>query len=246
MALRESFVEILSTQDRAIELARSGAEPGTRIVAQLQTGGRGRSDHRWASPIGGLYLSVILGPLGGGTPLLSLAVAAHLARGLSDRYSVRLGLKWPNDVVDVELARTPRKLAGVLVDNVVTSDGGRALVVGLGVNVRVPRDAFPPRLWPHVTSLSDHLPDPPRVEEVESVAHESVLSAHQVLTTPAGERDTVEACRGLLVGVGREAWIDGHRAGRITSLGPDGELWLEGDAGRIAVRSGELRWGAEA
>ena len=46
-----------STSDRAKELAMKGADHGTVVVAVTQTGGRGRKDHSFFSPEGGLYMS---------------------------------------------------------------------------------------------------------------------------------------------------------------------------------------------
>ena len=60
MELREYYDELPSTQQRAIVLARAGAPEGTHVVAGRQRRGRGRLDHTWSSPDGGLYLSTIV------------------------------------------------------------------------------------------------------------------------------------------------------------------------------------------
>lgn len=52
MGPREFYEVVDSTQDRAIELARSGAAEGTLVVARTQRLGRGRLDHGWWSPAG--------------------------------------------------------------------------------------------------------------------------------------------------------------------------------------------------
>src|SRR5918998_2019391 len=51
-----------STQERASELAHAGTPHGTLVVAEVQTGGRGRLRRRWGSPKGGLWMSLVLRP----------------------------------------------------------------------------------------------------------------------------------------------------------------------------------------
>ena len=56
------YESLKSTSDKAKELAVTGASHGTVIVAATQTGGRGRKDHSFFSPEGGLYMSIVLKP----------------------------------------------------------------------------------------------------------------------------------------------------------------------------------------
>ena len=142
---REWHPEIASTQDRAVALARAGAPAGTRVVAGRQTQGRGRLDHAWASPAGGLYLSLVLPSPPAHETLLPLALGAHLAREIECRYGVALALKWPNDLLWVEGGAPPRKVAGILVDRVPTPTGTWAAVAGIGINVS-PEASLPPGL----------------------------------------------------------------------------------------------------
>ncbi len=54
---------LASTNDEAARLARQGAPHGTVVLAEAQTGGRGRLGRAWHSPPGeGLYLSAVLRP----------------------------------------------------------------------------------------------------------------------------------------------------------------------------------------
>ena len=56
------FQNLESTSDKAKELAMKGAAHGTVVVAASQSSGRGRRDHSFFSPEGGLYFSVVLDP----------------------------------------------------------------------------------------------------------------------------------------------------------------------------------------
>ncbi len=237
---REFHDELGSTQDRAVARAREGAPAGTRVVARTQTSGRGRATRRWSSPPGGLYLSEIVTPPAEARSLFALAIGATLAEGLTDRYGIPLRLKWPNDLL-VPGPGGARKLAGILVDLVPSPTLGTAAVVGLGVNVaNDPRD-FPAEVRRRVAVLSDLLGTTVPVDEVEELAVGSIERSRNALDSPASRAALLETGRSLLYGVGRTALLDGKVAGRISTIGDDGELVLHDDRGPVAVRAGELR-----
>jgi BirA family transcriptional regulator, biotin operon repressor / biotin---[acetyl-CoA-carboxylase] ligase len=132
-----------STNADLLAAARAGAVPGTVLVAEEQTAGRGRLDRSWESqPGAALLFSVLLRPANvppasrGWLPLLTgVAVAAPLA--VTTGVDVRL--KWPNDVLAGPAARTSGgKLAGILAEQ-----AGDAIVVGIGLNVSAEQDELP-------------------------------------------------------------------------------------------------------
>jgi BirA family transcriptional regulator, biotin operon repressor / biotin---[acetyl-CoA-carboxylase] ligase len=238
---REFYEEIPSTQDRALELARAGAPQGTRVVAARQTQGRGRADHRWFSPGGGLHLSIVLASREPGETLLPLALGASLADALAGRSTSPLRVKWPNDVLAVPEGMRCRKLAGILVDLVPSPSLGSAAVAGIGVNVVVDPDAYPPVIRPNVVGLSELCDPPPTLVEVEREVVGAALSTAEALLRPAGRAAVLARCRALLWGVGRRATLDGAAVGRIVGLADDGALWVERDGDRVAIRAGDLR-----
>lgn len=136
-----------STNDRARELAEAGAPHGTVVTAAEQTAGRGRQGRAWTAPPGkALLYSAILRPLDERHLMLPLAVpiavceaAEELRRGLACR------IKWPNDVWVGE-----RKLAGVLIE--ARHQDGWA-VIGVGLNIDIRSEEFPPALRETATSL---------------------------------------------------------------------------------------------
>jgi BirA family biotin operon repressor/biotin-[acetyl-CoA-carboxylase] ligase len=100
------------------------------LVAEFQNAGRGRLDRYWTSPPrAGLTFSVLLRPE---TPIatwgwLPLLAGVALCEALSERTTVDVALKWPNDLLH---APTERKLAGILAQT-----SGPAVVIGIGLNV---------------------------------------------------------------------------------------------------------------
>lgn len=127
------------------ELLRLG-DPGPRarvLLAERQTGGRGRRGRSWASPLAAnLYLSVArrfdagLARLGG----LSLVAGIAVAEALHALGVERARLKWPNDLV-VTVDGRLHKLGGILVEGGGEYAGPARAVIGIGLNVRMPPGA---------------------------------------------------------------------------------------------------------
>ncbi|ACY47017.1 biotin--[acetyl-CoA-carboxylase] ligase [Rhodothermus marinus] len=141
-----------STQDELRAWAEAGAPEGAVVLAEQQTGGRGRRGRRWVSPPGaGLYFSVLLRPRLPLTDLLRLSLAAGVA--LAETAEVG-GLKWPNDL----LAPDGRKLAGVLVEADLRGEEVRYLLLGIGLNVHEAP------LPPEAACLETYRPDLRRVD----------------------------------------------------------------------------------
>ncbi|MCK7592240.1 biotin--[acetyl-CoA-carboxylase] ligase [Pseudomarimonas salicorniae] len=108
------------------------------LVVDAQTAGRGRQGRSWHSPPGAnLYLSLFARlplparALGG----LSLAVGIGVAETLRGLGAEEVGLKWPNDL----LARG-RKLGGILIEIAPGRDARSEVVMGLGLNLRLPAE----------------------------------------------------------------------------------------------------------
>jgi BirA family biotin operon repressor/biotin-[acetyl-CoA-carboxylase] ligase len=141
--------ELVSTNDRLKALAREGAVEWTVVLADVQTGGRGREGRGWASPAGGLYLSVLLRPRFSHVSILPLAAGVAVAEAAAE-LGVEAALKWPNDV---QLAG--RKLAGILAEAAGGPAGLEWVVVGIGVNVAVALSAFPVELRGTIASLAE-------------------------------------------------------------------------------------------
>lgn len=96
--------------------------PGTVVMAETQTAGRGRYGRTWQSPKGNLYMSLVLPDLGKNNLAIPFLTAVAVADSLP---GFGITLKWPNDVL-----LSGKKLAGILIEK-----GVDKLVVGIGVNV---------------------------------------------------------------------------------------------------------------
>jgi BirA family transcriptional regulator, biotin operon repressor / biotin---[acetyl-CoA-carboxylase] ligase len=136
-----------STNARARELVEAGAPHGTVVSADEQLAGRGRQGRSWTAPPGkALLYSAILQPLDERHLLLPVAVPLAVCATAEELQPViECKIKWPNDVW-VE----GRKLAGVLIE-AKPQDGWA--VIGVGLNLSITRDEFPPDLRETAISL---------------------------------------------------------------------------------------------
>ncbi|MDE1763923.1 MAG: biotin--[acetyl-CoA-carboxylase] ligase [Thaumarchaeota archaeon] len=128
------FDSMDSTQSFALKLAARSYENGSIIIARRQTRGRGRQDRKWASPSGGIWLSILLKPnfQVSQVSLFPMLTSLALAIAIEKVLKLRPKLKWPNDVT-----LNNKKVAGILVDASVESNQIDYLVIGIGINFRV-------------------------------------------------------------------------------------------------------------
>jgi BirA family biotin operon repressor/biotin-[acetyl-CoA-carboxylase] ligase len=181
------YHSIPSTQTLAKRLASSGVQPGTIVMADTQTHGRGRLGRHWSSPEGGLYASLIL-PL---TPLLSLNAGVAVAESLIE-LGITARLKWPNDVLV-----HGKKIAGILIET--RNDYG---IVGVGVNISTAP-------FPGSTCIAEHISVPVSgekllgriVQNLPDDVGERALDRYRSLSATIGKTVRVQTNDGDMVGV---------------------------------------------
>lgn len=131
-----------STNIEAMQLAFADAPEGTLVVADEQTGGRGRQGRTWHSPSGcGLYASVILRPdiAPNEAPIITLLTNVAAAEAVHEVTGILPVCKWPNDVLI-----NGCKVAGNLTESFLSGDVVGHVVSGVGINVRpLPKKLVP-------------------------------------------------------------------------------------------------------
>lgn len=121
-----------STNDLAKEMASAGKlKPAGLIVAERQTGGRGRFGRPWSSPPGGLWFSLVVRPEipVGAAARMPLLASVVIAAALKNLTGVDARIKWPNDILIRE-----KKVAGILTELAAELGQVDYLVVGIGLN----------------------------------------------------------------------------------------------------------------
>ena len=147
------FDTIESTNTTAKHLAREGAPQGTVLIADHQTGGRGRRGRSFHSPAGsGIYMSLILRPncLPSQIMHLTCAAAVALCDAVEESCGIRPGIKWTNDLVWGK-----RKLAGILTELGMTPQGTvDYAIIGIGINCCQQESDFPDEIRDIAGSLA--------------------------------------------------------------------------------------------
>jgi BirA family transcriptional regulator, biotin operon repressor / biotin---[acetyl-CoA-carboxylase] ligase len=130
-----SYKKIKSTQKLALSLAEKNPTSrldGTIIIAERQRNSTGRAGRRWISPVGGIWLSVILNPnlLSSQSMLIMFLATLSVCEVLKSETGLNPKIKWPNDVII-----SGRKVCGILVDIAAINETMCYAVIGLGINV---------------------------------------------------------------------------------------------------------------
>lgn len=128
-----------STNTHARRKVNSGPSHGKLIITEYQTAGRGRRGKKWFSPLGGAITLSLVWYFERGTQILdglSLAVGIAVRRALSELGCGGVQLKWPNDV-QIE----KKKIAGILIEMMGDPLGEFTVIIGIGINYKLPQDS---------------------------------------------------------------------------------------------------------
>lgn len=146
-----SLSSIDSTNTLAKELASEGCKEGTVIIADEQTGGKGRMGRDWISPPEkGIWMSIVLKPhiAPAKAPLITSMAAVAVARAITNITGLKANIKWPNDILI-----DGKKVCGILTEMQGDMDAIHYVVVGIGINVNLTSADFPEELEDRATSL---------------------------------------------------------------------------------------------
>ena len=231
-----------STNTQAKLLAKQGAPHGTVLLADCQTGGRGRMGRQFLSPAGqGVYMSVILRP---GCPPdrlmhLTCAVAVAMCDAVEAVAGFRPGVKWINDLV-----ADNRKLGGILTELSLDAATGLTAyaVVGIGINCSQQLSELPPELQGIAGSIA--------MVTGKSVNRKDLIAAMicalhrmdgQLLD---GKQDLMARYRADCITLGQEVTVHGSSTiwqGTALGLDDDGGLIVRrADGSEETVATGEV------
>jgi BirA family transcriptional regulator, biotin operon repressor / biotin---[acetyl-CoA-carboxylase] ligase len=243
------LTSVNSTNTVALEAAQAGAPHGSVWIADEQTAGRGRSDHKWHSAPGdGLYVSVLLRPQMPVQQALWLSLATGLAAqsAIATVTGLTPDLRWPNDLllgkkkcggILVETSTTPNQIAATL----------RYAVIGVGVNLN--HTAFPVELQSLATSLRRETGQSWSQKQILiqlllSLEHEVALLETEVLGSPSKINLLARFTAASTWVRGKQVVVEesGGYTGVTDGLDPRGFLRVLGDDGSLhTVLSGGVR-----
>ena len=226
------FQELTSTNEMAKEVALS-SENGTVILSMIQTQGRGRLSRPWASPPGGIWMSLLLKPK---IPLskvyqINMAVSVAVSKSIQTLYGLDAGIKWPNDILINDL-----KVCGILMEVSAQVDRLDYAVVGIGINANVDISKFP-KEWKS-TSIAYNLGRfISRAELIQMILKEIEAAYEQINST-----EVYKEWRRRSITLGRHvriASITGDLIGVAEDLRGDGSLCIRTKEGIKRVLAGD-------
>ena len=233
----EHHASVGSTNDLAMAYLREGGTSHHFVIADEQTGGRGRLGRVWVSKPGNLYASLALVDpcdMAFGFQLgFVAALSIHEAMGRVGVNPSRLSLKWPNDVL-----LDQAKLSGILIEGARLSDARFGAVIGCGINIAHHPEDTPYR----ATDLASSGIDTQCVDVFQALAaafrHNLDLYARGSGFAHVRSR-WLEHARGLggpIVVRERK----GERSGVFKGLDEDGRLLIEADGVITPVIAGDV------
>lgn len=236
------FDTIDSTNTHAKNLAAAGAPHGTVLIANHQTGGRGRMGRSFHSPAGtGIYLSVILRPdqLPGELMHLTCAAGAAMCQAIESVTGLCPGIKWINDLV-----WEGRKLGGILAELSLDPATGKCAyaVVGIGINCTQNAGDFPSEIAQIATSLKQITGKP---IDRNRLAAAMIMSLHAMSENLISEKEAImDFYRSRCVTLGKEVSVhrfDDVRHGTAVDMDAGGGLVVRYADGTVqTVSSGEV------
>lgn len=218
----ELYASVTSTLDIANEVAPS-ASPGTIVLTDEQTAGRGTHGRRWTSPAGaGVWLALIERPHDASAlDVLSIRCGLFVAEALDGLAAEPIGVKWPND-----LYVGGRKLAGVLIETRWRGATAEWAAIGFGLNVRRPPLESAAGLadgWSRVDALVRLVP------------------ALRRAASATGHLTEEELARWVRRDIARGRSVSAPSAGTVDGVAPGGELLVRSGDGNVARhRTGTL------
>jgi BirA family biotin operon repressor/biotin-[acetyl-CoA-carboxylase] ligase len=217
--------EIASSNTLAMEMAANGTPEGTVVIAEVQTGGKGRLGRKWISPKGNLYLSVVLRPNipMHKAPLITLMGAVAVASAIRAVCGLSAGIKWPNDIlVD------GKKVSGLLTEMSAEQDRIRHIVLGIGVDVNMDIRDLPYEIRSLTTTLAAETEAKiNRTELLQQLLRDLEIGYRKFLTN---NEDVLEEWKQLNLTIGNRVTVS------------NGDMFLEGLAqgvdneGRLIIR----------
>lgn len=230
-----------STNTYLMRQAASGHASGRACLAEFQSAGRGRIGRNWLSPFAGNICLSLLWRFEDHASIagLSLAVGVALVRALRRLGVEGMGLKWPNDLLWRE-----RKLGGILLEVSGEAHGRCAVVIGIGLNVRMSAATAQAidQAWVDLAQICAGSP-PPRNRLAAALLEELlwVLVDYPEQGLPA----YIEEWRQWHGFAGRRVvlqWGDRTVSGTVAGVSEAGLLVLDCDeGGRREFASGDMR-----
>ncbi len=235
-----------STNNVAKKMAEDNAVHGTLVVAEQQTGGKGRRGRNWVSPRGtGIWMTYLLRPdiAPDRASMLTLVAAMAVADGINEVIKAAGGkagcvIKWPNDIV-----LNSKKIVGILTEMSADPDSVNYVAVGIGINVNTTE--FDEEIRENASSILAQTGYHIQRSRIIGAVTRRFEEHYKTFIKTADLSGLIEQYNNMLVNVGRQVRIlsAGAEDETGTAIGIDkmGELLVKSEDGTVKpVISGEV------
>ena len=228
-----------STNNIAKKLAADNAAEGTIIIAEEQTGGKGRLDRKFFSPkYKSILFSLILRPkcLPKDAPKFTLMAAVAIILAMK-KFNLSAGIKWPNDIIFDN-----KKIVGILTEMSAAIEQVNYIVIGAGINVNILAEEFPDDIKNIATSLAE-INHGEKISRVEFF--QAVLEEFDKLYSEMNFKNIFELWRKYNVTLNQNVKVISAESGetftgKAIDIDEDGALVISTDAGNKTVYAGDV------
>lgn len=229
-----------STNVEAARLAKEGASHGCLVVADNQSGGKGRRGRNWHTSKGScIAMSLILKPKleAEYASMLTLVQAMAVAKAIEEVCKVEVQIKWPNDILVNE-----KKVCGILTEMNLEKTAISSIIIGTGINVN--QESFPEEIKEIATSL--------KIETKQTRSRADLIGCicgwfeayYEKFMETKDLSAFLEEYNSHLISKERMVKVldpKGEFTGRALGINPKGELCVEKESGEIVtVYAGEV------
>ena len=215
-----------STNDEAKRIAREGAEEGTIVIAEQQTGGHGRLTRGFYCPFGkGIWFTIILRPkfLPMEAAKCTLMAAVAVCRGIRRLGLADAGIKWPNDIL-----YHGKKLVGILTEMSASMEKIDYITIGIGINTGLKKTEFPEVFRSGATSFLAEGIDVSRKELLAAILSE--MEKEYSIAQTEGFAQVLEDWKALSVTIGEDVRVimgEENYTGKAVDIDKDGCLLVD-------------------
>jgi BirA family transcriptional regulator, biotin operon repressor / biotin---[acetyl-CoA-carboxylase] ligase len=220
-----------STNDAAAKYAKSKNNDGLVVLAEEQTGGRGRRGNKWITGKGdSVICSILLTESGIDAELLSLTIAAATAEAIGKCVKAEAKIKWPNDII-----LNNKKVAGILVES---KKAGKniAFIIGIGINCHQSKNDFPAELQKTATSID--IETAGRIDRTSLIKRLLTSIEDSLGIAERNKEEIIQHWRRLSTQLGRRVSLVYNRrkfTGNCIGIDPENGLILQLDTGGIRM-----------
>lgn len=233
------FSETDSTNTQVKRLAEEGMPHGTLVIADAQTGGRGRRGRSFTSEKNvGIYMTALLRPeiQPANASRLTLLSALAVRRGIFEATGLETTIKWPNDII-----ASGKKVCGILTEMGTEEDRVSYVAIGIGINVS--NSVFPEELEKLATSIFLETGEKPGRTAIVWAVWSAFEELYEKFLPTQDLSRVMDEYNSLLINRGREVEILSEESpcrGVARGINENGELLVETEDGIRKVRYGEV------